>query len=130
MSLRGPLLRRAPIQRQARLFLQLPGDGRAGNPPKQPRGGRREDPEDMKAPRCYAPVQHRANAPRTILVVPQQTTCARSLLVLRVRGLANLYSLTRRDRPLSLHKDFYSLLALSLLSIQTLLDDLIPKSIL
>lgn len=47
MPLRRAVLRGAPVQRQARVLVRLPGAGRAGDPAQQPRRGVAEDPQDM-----------------------------------------------------------------------------------
>lgn len=47
VPLRRAVLRGAPVQRQARVLVRLPGAGRAGDPPQQPRRGLPEDPQDM-----------------------------------------------------------------------------------
>lgn len=55
VPLRGSVLRRSPIQRQARLQFQLPGDGGAGDTTQQSRRRRRKDPENMNpATQCHA----------------------------------------------------------------------------
>lgn len=47
VSLRRPVLRPPPVQRQARVHVRLPGVGRAGDPPEQPRRGLAENTQDM-----------------------------------------------------------------------------------
>lgn len=47
VPLRRAVLRRAPVQRQARVLVRLPGAGRAGDPPQQPRRRLAEDTQDM-----------------------------------------------------------------------------------
>lgn len=61
VPLRRAVLRRAPVQRQARVLVRLPGAGRAGDPPQQPRGGVAEDTQDMSPSACprTTPSPHR-----------------------------------------------------------------------
>lgn len=47
VPLRRAVLRGAPVQRQTRLLVRLPGTGRAGDPPQQPRRRVAEDTQDM-----------------------------------------------------------------------------------
>lgn len=50
VPLRRAVLRGAPVQRQARLLLRLPGARRAGDPPQQPRRRLPEDTQDLNQP--------------------------------------------------------------------------------
>lgn len=47
VSMRRAVLRRAPVQRQARVLVRLPRARRAGDPPQQPRRRQPEDTQDM-----------------------------------------------------------------------------------
>lgn len=47
VPLRRAVLRGAPVQRQARVLVRLPGAGRARDPPQQPRRRLPEDSQDM-----------------------------------------------------------------------------------
>lgn len=56
VPLRRAVLRGAPVQRQARLLVRLPGAGRAGDPPQQPRRRLAEDTQDMSDPRPHTDI--------------------------------------------------------------------------
>lgn len=49
MPVRRFVLRGAPVQRQARVLVRLPGARRAGDPPQQPRRRLPEDTQDMSS---------------------------------------------------------------------------------
>lgn len=55
VPLRRAVLRRAPVQRQARVLVRLPRAGRAGDSPQQPRRRLPENTQDMSSRRAIAP---------------------------------------------------------------------------